>query len=30
MFRSFFLNRRWFLWSILGTALILYATWYRV
>lgn len=30
MFRSFFLNRRWFLWSLLGTALILYATWYRV
>jgi peptide/bleomycin uptake transporter len=30
MFRSFFLNRRWFAWSVLGTALILYATWYRV
>ena len=30
MFRSFFLNRRWFAWSILGTALILFATWYRV
>ena len=30
MFRSFFLNRRWFLWSILGTALILFATWYKV
>lgn len=30
MFRSFFLARRWFAWSILGTALILFATWYKV
>ncbi|WP_305817897.1 peptide antibiotic transporter SbmA [Photobacterium leiognathi] len=30
MFKSFFLDRRWFLWSILGTALILYVTWYKV
>lgn len=30
MFRSFFLNRRWMPWSILGTALILFAIWYRV
>ena len=30
MFRSFFLSRRWFAWSILGSALILLATWYRV
>lgn len=30
MFRSFFLNRRWMAWSILGTLLILAATWYRV
>jgi len=30
VFRSFFLNRRWFLWSILGSALILLATWYKV
>ena len=30
MFRSFFLNRRWWPWSILGTALILFSTWYRV
>lgn len=30
MFRSFFLNRRWMPWSVLGTALILFATWYRV
>ncbi|MDB5751861.1 MAG: sbmA [Ramlibacter sp.] len=30
MFRSFFLSRRWMPWSILGTALILLATWYRV
>jgi peptide/bleomycin uptake transporter len=30
MFRSFFLSRRWLAWSVLGTALILYSTWYRV
>lgn len=30
MFRSFFLSRRWLPWSVLGTALILLATWYRV
>ena len=30
MFRSFFLSRRWFAWSILGSALILLATWYKV
>ena len=30
MFKSFFLSRRWFAWSILGSALILLATWYRV
>ena len=30
MFRSFFLSRRWFAWSILGSALILFATWYKV
>ncbi|HSW21087.1 MAG TPA: SbmA/BacA-like family transporter, partial [Ramlibacter sp.] len=30
MFKSFFLSRRWLLWSVLGSALILYATWYRV
>jgi len=30
MFKSFFLSRRWFSWSILGTAVILLATWYRV
>lgn len=30
MFRSFFLSRRWLPWSVFGTALILYATWYRV
>jgi peptide/bleomycin uptake transporter len=30
MFRSFFLNRRWLHWSLLGTLLILAATWYRV
>lgn len=30
MFKSFFLARRWWYWSLLGSALILYATWYRV
>ena len=30
MFRSFFLGRRWFAWSILGTAVILFGTWYKV
>jgi peptide/bleomycin uptake transporter len=30
MFRSFFLSRRWLPWSVLGTFLILAATWYRV
>jgi peptide/bleomycin uptake transporter len=30
VFHSFFLSRRWFAWSILGTALILFATWYKV
>ena len=30
MFRAFFLNRRWFAWSIAGTGLILFATWYKV
>lgn len=30
MFKSFFLSRRWWSWSLLGSALILYTTWYRV
>jgi peptide/bleomycin uptake transporter len=30
MFRSFFFARRWLPWSLLGTLLILAATWYRV
>jgi len=30
LFRAFFLNRRWFAWSIAGSALILFATWYKV
>ncbi|MDI9335087.1 MAG: putative transporter [Cytophagales bacterium] len=30
MFRSFFLNRKWMHWSILGSALILFVTWYKV
>ena len=30
MFRSFFASRQWFHWSLLGTALILVTTWYKV
>ena len=30
MFKSFFLDRRWFLWSIVGSIVILYVTWYKV
>ena len=30
MFRAFFLHRRWFAWSILGSALILVANWVQV
>ncbi|SMY32249.1 peptide antibiotic transporter SbmA [Photobacterium andalusiense] len=30
MFKSFFLDRRWFLWSIVGSGVILYVTWYKV
>ncbi len=30
MFRSFFMTRRWILWSIPGGALILFSTWYKV
>ncbi len=30
MFKSFFLSRRWWPWSIAGTVLILLTTWYRV
>lgn len=30
MFRAFFLSRRWFAWSILGSALILAANWVQV
>ena len=30
MFRSFFLSRRWFHWSVLGSLLIMGATWYSV
>jgi peptide/bleomycin uptake transporter len=30
MFKPFFFSRRWWPWSIFGSALILYATWYRV
>jgi peptide/bleomycin uptake transporter len=30
VFRSFFLSRRWFAWSILGSAVILFGTWYKV
>ena len=30
MFRCFFMTRRWLAWSVLGTALILFTTWYKV
>jgi peptide/bleomycin uptake transporter len=30
MFRCFFMTRRWLGWSVLGTALILFTTWYKV
>ncbi len=30
MFRAFFMNRQWWPWSLLGTALILLANWYQV
>lgn len=30
MFRAFFLDRKWFAWSIAGTLLILGTTWYKV
>lgn len=30
MFKSFFCSRRWWAWSILGSIVILLATWYRV
>jgi peptide/bleomycin uptake transporter len=30
MFKSFFANRRWLHWSLLGTVLILVVTWYKV
>lgn len=30
MFRSFFMNRDWFKWSLLGSIAILYVTWYKV
>lgn len=30
MFKSFFLNKKWFHWSIMGSLLILGVTWYRV
>lgn len=30
MFKSFFLNKEWFLWSIVGSILILAVTWYKV
>ncbi len=30
MFRSFFLDRRWMAWSVLGSMAILYVTWYKV
>ncbi len=30
MFKSFFLNKKWFAWSLLGSILILGVTWYKV
>lgn len=30
MFKSFFLNKRWFFWSVFGSILLLAATWYKV
>jgi peptide/bleomycin uptake transporter len=30
MFRSFFLDQKWFAWSLAGTMVILAATWYKV
>lgn len=30
MFKSFFLNKKWFAWSLGGSLLILVATWYKV
>ncbi len=30
MFRTFFLTKRWFLWSLAGSGVILFATWYKV
>ncbi|MCL6269499.1 peptide antibiotic transporter SbmA [Sansalvadorimonas sp. 2012CJ34-2] len=30
MFKSFFLNKKWFLWSLFGSAIILGVTWYKV
>ncbi|MBS9783209.1 MAG: putative transporter [Pasteurella sp.] len=30
MFKSFFLNKKWLIWSILGSAFLLFSTWYKV
>ncbi len=30
MFKSFFLNKKWLPWSLLGSLVILYVTWYKV
>ncbi|MEM7562512.1 MAG: putative transporter [Pseudomonadota bacterium] len=30
MFRSFFLNRKWLLWSVLGSLTIMFSIWYQV
>ncbi len=30
MFKSFFLSKKWLPWSLLGSCLILYVTWYKV
>lgn len=30
MFKSFFLSKKWFFWSVLGSFLLLFAIWYKV
>jgi len=30
MFKSFFMNKKWFHWSLAGSIAILYVAWYKV